>query len=58
VKVNIANDLNAAEIIFTTCGLTSGRAAALRAELERNKVCSVETIIADAVAAEFRYARP
>jgi hypothetical protein len=33
-------------------------AAALRAELDRNKVVSVETGIDDAVKAEFRYAGP
>jgi hypothetical protein len=51
-----AKDLEAAEIVFMTCGLTPERAAALRAELERNKVASVETSIDDAVAAKFRYA--
>jgi len=34
------------------------RAAALRAELERNKVASVETSIDVAIAAKFRYVRP
>jgi hypothetical protein len=34
------------------------RAAALRAELARIKVASVQTNIDDAVAAKFRYARP
>ena len=51
-------DLDAAEIVFMTCGLTPERAAALRAELERNKVCSVQTSIDDAVAAKFRSAQP
>jgi hypothetical protein len=53
-----AKDLDAAEVVFQTCGLTPERAAALRAELERNKVVSVETSMDDAVAAKFRYARP
>jgi hypothetical protein len=52
-------NLHAAEIDFVrTCRLTPGRAAALRAELERNKVASVETSIDDAVAAKFCFARP
>jgi hypothetical protein len=50
-----AKDLDAAEIVFMTCGLTPERAAVLRAELERNKVCSVQTSIDDAVAARSRY---
>jgi hypothetical protein len=54
-----AKNLDAAAIDFvSTCGLTPERAAALRAELERNKVPSVETSIDDAIAAKFRYARP
>jgi hypothetical protein len=53
-----AKNLDAAEIIFMTCGLTPIRAAEIRAELERNKASSVETSIDDAVAAKFRYARP
>src|ERR1700752_61972 len=42
-----ANSLNAAEVVFTTCGLTPGRTAALRAKVERNKVASVETSVDD-----------
>jgi hypothetical protein len=38
-----AKNLDAAEIVFMTCALTSERAAVLRAELERNQVASVET---------------
>jgi hypothetical protein len=53
-----ANDLDAAENVFMTCGLKPERAAALRAELDRNKVISIETSIDDAVAEKFRYARP
>ena len=54
-----AKNLDAAEIDFVrTCGLTPERAAALRTELERNKVSSVETSIDAAVAGRFRYARP
>jgi hypothetical protein len=51
-----AKDLDAAEIVFMTCGLTPERAAALRTELERNKVVSVETSIDEAVAVKFRRA--
>ena len=52
-----AESLDAAEIVFMTCGLTPERAADLRAELDRNKVVSVETRMDDAVAAKFRYGR-
>jgi hypothetical protein len=51
-----AKSLDAAEIVFMTCGLTQERAAAMRTELERNKVVCAETSVDDAVAAEFRYA--
>jgi hypothetical protein len=53
-----AKNFDAAEVIFMTCGLTPIRAAAIRAELERTKVCSVETSINDVVAEKFRRARP
>ena len=47
-----AKDLDTAEIDFVkTCGLTPERASALRKELDRNKVVSVETSIEGAVAA-------
>jgi hypothetical protein len=50
-----AKDLDAAEIDFVrTCGLTPERASALRTELDRNKVVSVETSIDSVVAAKFR----
>jgi hypothetical protein len=48
-----ARRLDAAEIVFVTCGLTPERASALRAELDRNKGVSVETSLDDAVAAKF-----
>jgi hypothetical protein len=44
-----AKNVQAAEVVFMTCGLTPERAAALRAELERNKVASAETSTDDAV---------
>ena len=54
-----AKNLDTAEIDFVrTCGLTPERAGLLRAELDWNKVVSVETSIDDAIAAKFRYARP
>jgi len=54
-----AKSLDAAKIDFVRrCGLTQERAAELRAELDRNKVVSVETSMDDTVAAKFRYARP
>jgi hypothetical protein len=53
----MAKNLDTAEVVFMTCGLSPERAAALRIELEHNKVASVETSIDDAVAAKFRYAR-
>jgi hypothetical protein len=49
-----AIDLDAAEIIFQTCGLSMDRAAALKAEVQRNKVASVEATVDEEVAAKFR----
>src|SRR6267143_419037 len=47
-----AKNLDAAELDFVrTCGLTPERASALRTELDRNKVVSVQTSIDAAVAA-------
>jgi hypothetical protein len=51
-------DLYAAELLFMTCGLTSGRAAALRNEVKRNKVASTDVSVDEEVAAKFRYKRP
>jgi hypothetical protein len=51
-------DLDAAEVLFMTCGLTPGRAAALRAKVKRNKVGRVDTSIDEEVAGKFRYKRP
>ena len=54
-----AKNLDEAETDFVRrCGLTSERAAELRAELDQNKVVAVETSIDTAVAAKFRYTRP
>ena len=51
-----AKDLDAAEIVFMTCGQTPERAATLRAELDRIKVVSVDTNMDEAVAVKFRRA--
>ena len=53
-----AKDLDAAEVLFMTCGLTPGRAAALRGEVQRNKVATVDTSVDEEVAAKFRYTMP
>ena len=50
-------DLDAAEVLFMTCGLTPGRAAALRTKVARNKIASVDTSLDEEVAAKFRYKR-
>lgn len=54
----IAKDLDAAEVLFMTCGLTPGRAAALRGEVTRNKVASVDASIDEEIVAKFRYVIP
>jgi hypothetical protein len=41
-----------------TCGLSPERAAALWAEVSRNKVASVETSIDEEIAAKFRRTNP
>jgi len=51
-----AKNLDAAEIDFVTFGLTPERAAALRTELDRDKVVSVETSIDESAMAKFRRA--
>jgi hypothetical protein len=53
-----AKDLDAAEVLFMTCGLSAELAAALRNEVERNKVASVETSVDEEVAAKFRHTKP
>jgi hypothetical protein len=54
-----AKNLDSAELEFVRmCGLTPERAATLRADLQRNKVSSVETSIYEAIAEKFRYTRP
>ena len=51
-------DLYAAEVLFMKCGLPKERSAALRAEVKRNRVASVETTVDEEVAAKFRYTIP
>lgn len=50
-----AKDLDAAEALFMTCGLSAERAAALRDEVKRNKVASMEAVVDVDVAFRFRY---
>jgi hypothetical protein len=50
-----AKDLDAAELLFMTCGLTSEHEAAVRAEVGRNKVVYVETSVDEEIATKFRY---
>ena len=52
-----AKDLDTAEVLFMTCGLTPGRAAALRGEVKRNKFATVDTSLDEEVTAKFRYKR-
>jgi hypothetical protein len=53
-----AKDLDAAEALFVECGLSAELAAALRNEVERNKVASVDVGVDEDVAAKFRYSIP
>jgi BioD-like phosphotransacetylase family protein len=54
----IAKNLNAAKIFFMTCGLSAERAAALRAEVTRNEVAAMDTVVDEVVAAQFRLTFP
>jgi hypothetical protein len=49
-----AKDLNAAEFLFLNCGLSVKTAAALRAEINRNKVAGLDTSVSEDIAAWFR----
>jgi hypothetical protein len=51
-------DLDAAEILFMNCGLSAERAAALRAEMSRNKVAGEDISVDEEVAARFRHTFP
>jgi hypothetical protein len=53
-----AIDLDAAEIIFQTCGLSEEQAAAFRGKVQRNKVASIEVTVDEEVAAKFQYKGP
>ena len=49
-----AKDLDTAEALFMECGLSPELAAALRNEVERNKVASVDMSVDEEIAAMFR----
>jgi hypothetical protein len=51
-------DLDAAEILFLTCGLRPDRAAMLRAEVKQNQVARVDVSVDEEIAAKFRYTIP
>jgi hypothetical protein len=51
-------DLNVAEFFFLTCGLSPERATALRDEVRRNKVASVDVSFDGDIAARLRYTFP
>ena len=53
-----ANDLDAAETLFVACGLSAELAAALRNEVQRNKVASLDISIDENTAQKFRYTIP
>ena len=53
----IIEDLYAAEELFMMCGLSRERAVALRAEVKRNKVASVDIRIVEEIAQKFRYTK-
>lgn len=52
--VNV-KDLDAAEALFMTCGLTWQNAVALRTIVTRNKVASMDTFMDEDVAMKFRH---
>ena len=51
-------DLDTAEALFVEYGLSAELAAALRNEVERNKVASVETSVDEEIGAKFRNTVP
>jgi hypothetical protein len=53
-----AKDLDAAEVLFMTCGLTPECAAALRDEVQHNKVATVDMVVDEEIAAKFRNTVP
>jgi hypothetical protein len=50
-----AIDIDAAEFLFLNCGMSVERAAALRAEVSRNKIATVDLSVDEEVAARFRF---
>jgi hypothetical protein len=53
-----AKDLDEAEALFMTCGISAELAAALRNEVQRNKVASLNISIDENTAQRFRYTIP
>ena len=53
-----AKDLDAAEVLFMTCGLSAERAAALRDEVRHYEFAFVDTSVDEEVAAKFRCTIP
>lgn len=51
-------DLDAAELLFTACGLSAGRAAELFIEMCANKVAGADTVADDELGGKFRPAFP
>jgi hypothetical protein len=53
-----AKDIDAAELLFLNCGLSVESADALRAEVTRNKVASVDISVDEEVPAKCRHLFP
>ena len=53
-----AKNLDEAEALFVTCGLSEELAAALRNEVERKKVASLDMVVDEEIAAKFRNTIP
>ena len=53
-----AKDIDAAEFLFLNCGLSVESAAALRAEVIRNKVGGADISINEEIAAKFQHTFP
>jgi hypothetical protein len=54
----IVKNLNAAEVLLRTCGLTQDQVASLRAEVTLNKITGVDVSLDEEIAARFRYTFP
>jgi hypothetical protein len=53
-----AIDIDVRESFFLNCGMSVERAVALRVELARNKIASVDISVDEEIAAKFRYRFP